>query len=425
MDESLTVWQRSGWGMPAGGPSWYVMKPEGYTACGAPIWRYDTRTRSTASDAVVNALVNPDGSSYELRIVPDEGFVARYICQPGGHGAGWPANLHTGTQVLSRGPDGKVRWRSGHHAALEANGPGQLHSPVRIAGLVKGCVGVADRICNPLAVWTEDGLYVGDLFDRKANDGQPGIAYAWGEYKGPLSGPARGHLFDRFALTQYDMLSNGILSLAPNGEVFYTTTGANNAPFYRVTGWDELKRQQGKLVIKRPVVKPEETGTGLSATYFPAPDFQGEATHRTDPQVWFGVKQSSPVKEWPLPAITSNATSAVWEGFIQPRFTEPGRLLVYLDMGLQDPKPVPPQRMRLWVNGKLELDYWDKREFRQNRVPTRWLDWKAGERVAIKLEYSCSKPADELGLCWESSSVPVQHIPTACLYPGRKTKEDQ
>jgi hypothetical protein len=419
MDESLTVWQRSGWGMPAGGPSWYVMKPEGYTACGAPIWRYDTRTRSTASDAVVNALVNPDGSSYELRIVPDEGFVARYTCQPGGHGAGWPANLHTGTQVLSRGPDGKVRWRSGHHAAVEANGPAQLHSPVRIAGLVKGCVGVADRVCNPLAVWTEDGLYVGDLFDRKANDGQPGIAYAWGEYKGPLSGPARGHLFDRFALTQYDMLSNGILSLAPNGDVFYTTTGANNAPFYRVTGWEELKRQQGKIVLKEPVAKPAETGTGLTATYYSEAEFAGEETRRTDPQVWFGVKQSSPTKAWPLPEITGGSCSAVWEGFIQPRFTEPGRLLVYLDMGLQDPKPVPPQRMRLWINGKLELDYWDKREFRQNRVPTRWFDWKAGERVAIKLEYSCSKPADELGLCWESPSVPVQHIPAACLHPRK------
>ncbi|MEI6518642.1 MAG: FlgD immunoglobulin-like domain containing protein [bacterium] len=420
MDESLTVWQRSGWGMPAGGPSWYVMKPEGYTPCGAPIWRYDTRTRSTASDEVVHALINPDGSSYELRIPKGEGYYVPGVNRVGGHGLGWPSTMHDGTQVLSRGPDGKVHWRAGNHAALEANAPGQLHSPVRIAGLVKGCVGVADRVGNPLAVWTTDGLYVGDLFDRKANDGQPGIAYAWGEYKGPLSGPVRGHLFDRFALTQYDMLSNGILSLAPNGDVFYTTTGANNAPFYRVTGWDELKRQQGKLMIKQLVAKSEETGTGLAATYHSAPEFQGDATHRVDPQVWFGGKVSATKKDWPLPEITGGSCSAVWEGSIQPRFSEPGRLFVYVDCGVQDPKVTPPQRVRLWVNGKLELDYWDKRNWDQVHLPTRWFDWKVGERMTIKLEYSCNKPADELGLCWESPSVPVEHIPAMCLYPKKE-----
>ncbi|MFM9196201.1 MAG: FlgD immunoglobulin-like domain containing protein [Planctomycetia bacterium] len=426
MDEELTVWQRSGWGMPAGGPSWYVMKPEGYTACGAPIWRYDTRTRSTASDAIVHALVDPDGSSYELRITTGEGYYVPGVQRVGGHGLGWPSTMHDGTQVLSRAPDGTIRWRSGHHAALEANGPAQLHSPVRIAGILKGCVGVADRVGNPLAVWTTDGLYVGDLFDRKANDGQPGIAYAWGQYKGPVSDAAsvrgatgHGIPFDRFALTQYDMLSNGILSVSPAGEVFYTTTGANNAPFYRVTGWGELKRQQGEIVIKEASVKPAETGVGLSATWFSKPDFQGDPTRLTDGQIWFGGTLSATKKAWPLPAITGGPCSAVWEGTIQPRFTEPGRLLVYLDLGRQDPKLPPPQRMRLWVNGKLELDSWDKRGFDEAHLPTRWLDWKAGERVAVKLEYSCDKPSDELGLCWESPSLPVQHIPAACLHPAK------
>lgn len=418
MADDLTLWQRSGWYMKPGGPSWYVMKPDGYTKCGAPIWRYDTRTRSNAPDAILHAIVNPDGSSFEARITDGEGYISNGVAQTGGHGGGWPSTLAGGTLVVNRLPDGRVRWQSGYHSPTGTNDPGQLHSPVRIAGIVKGCVGVADHVFNPLAVWTTDGLYVGDLFDRKANGGQPGVAYAWGEYKGPLSGKERGYYFDRNALTAYDMNGNSLLSLTPNGDVFYTTTGVNNAPIYRVTGFDELKRQQGKIIVEKPAEKPVETGTGLSALYYAQPDFNGEATPRLDSQIWFGGKTSVIKKPWPLPEITGNTFSAVWEGYVQPRFTEPGRLLVYLDMGVQR-QDLQPHRMRLWVNGKLELDYWDKRAWNEVHLPTRLLDMNAGKRTPIKLEYSCTKPADELALCWESPSVEVQHIPTTCLYPKK------
>jgi hypothetical protein len=137
--------------------------------------------------------------------------------------------------------------------------------------------------------------------------------------------------------------------------------------------------------------------------------------------VWDGLDQkvSATKKDWPLPEIAAGPFSAVWEGFIQPRFTEPGRLFVSVDCGLQDPKLPPPQRVRFWVNGKLELDYWAARAWDQVHLPTRWFAWQASERVAIKLEYSCNRPSDELGLCWEGPSVPVQHIPAACLYPRK------
>src|SRR5262249_48168488 len=163
----------------------------------------------------------------------------------------------------------------------------------------------------------------------------------------------------------------------------------------------------GKLVLSKSVAPPVDKGTGLSATYFPQPDFKGEPTRRVDPQLWFGGKVSAIYKPWPLPAIISNACSVVWEGFVQPRFTEPGRLLVYLDTGQHDQGPLP-QRVRLWVNGKLEIDAWDKRGYLEIHLPTRQFDWKAGERVPIKLEYSCQQPSDEVGLCWESPSLEVQ-----------------
>ena len=418
LGDDLSLVQRTGWGIAPDQPSWIVLKPEGYTKCGAPMWNYTTRTGSIATGLVAQARINDDGSSYEVRMTQGEGYTANGVSGTGGHGFSWPANLDGGTEVLRRGPDGRVRWRSGNHAPVEKNDPGQLHSPLRIAGLVHDCVGVADHIGNPLAVWTTDGLYVGDLFDRRADDGLPGMVYCWFEYRGPIpAGKDRGQYFDHWALNQYDMVSAGLLSLAPNGDAFYMGCGLNNSPIYRVTGWKELKRQQGRIVIGQPVTKPAETGTGLAATYYPLPEFKGEPVRRTDGQVWFGVKSSFAKKPWPLPEITSNACSAVWEGSVQPRFTEPGRLLVYLDLSAQDQKAPPPQRMRLWVNGKVELDYWEHRDFRAVHLQTRQLDWHAGERVSVRLEYSCSQPADELSLCWESPSVEVQHVPAGCLYP--------
>lgn len=418
MEDDLSVWQRSGWGMPPGGPSWYLMRPTGYTRVGAPIWKLDQRTRSIADGGMMHTRFNADGSTYEVRIVRGEGYTSNGVSSTGGHGFSWPANLDDSTQFVRRNADGRVMWKVGRHAPVEKNDPGQLHAPLRVAGVVRDCVGVADHIGNPLAVWTTDGLFVGDLFDRRADDGLPGMAYCWFEYRGAIPREKqRGEFFDKWAVNQYDMVSNGLLSRAGNGDVFYMSTGLNSAPLYRITGWDELQRQQGELVLRNTVAKPVEAGSGLSATYFPAPDFKGEPERRVDGPLWFGVKTSRAKKPWPLPAIAAGACSVVWEGSIQPKFTEPGRLLVYTDLSVQDPKAPPPQRVRLWVNGKLELDYWDHRDFREIHLRTRQFDWKAGERVPVRVEYSCDKPSDELSLCWESPSVEVQHIPANCLYP--------
>lgn len=118
---------------------------------------------------------NDDGSTYQVRIVKGEGYVSNGVSNTGGHGFSWPANLDDSTQVVHRGADGRVRWKVGHHAPVEKDDPGELHAPMRIAGVVHDCAGVAEHIANPLAVWTTNGLYVGDLLDRRTDDGLPGI----------------------------------------------------------------------------------------------------------------------------------------------------------------------------------------------------------------------------------------------------------
>ena len=97
-----------------------------------------------------------------------------------GHATAWPANLSGSVAFAKWDATGKLVWKVGNKArSISEQRRGQLHAPVRVLGEVNGCIGVADRIAQPAEFWTTDGLYVGGLFDHRADDGLPAASYAW------------------------------------------------------------------------------------------------------------------------------------------------------------------------------------------------------------------------------------------------------
>ncbi len=91
----------------------------------------------------------------------------------------WPVNGSDTAAVVQWDAHGNVLWRAGLHAARPDAPRGLLYAPVRFAGRMNGCIGVCDRIAHPCEFWTDDGLYAGGLFDRRAPDGRPARDYAW------------------------------------------------------------------------------------------------------------------------------------------------------------------------------------------------------------------------------------------------------
>ena len=69
---------------------------------------------------------------------------------------------------------------------------------------------------------------------------------------------AQGGLYAGLAALQYDWMLGGSLIQRPNGEVIFIGSGFNNCPTYRVTGWEDFQRQEGKVTVKSHIAEAAE-----------------------------------------------------------------------------------------------------------------------------------------------------------------------
>ena len=145
--------------------------------------------------------------------------------------------------------------------------------------------GFADYIENPGEFWTEDGLFIGGVFDKHVQGPHP-RAYSWFR----LNYNGSDDYVNNLALLQYDMLLGGNLATRRNGDVLFFACGWNNMPVYRVTGWDQIKRQQGTVTVSASVGAAARKGTGLRAEYFANGTLEGNAAARVDQRLWFDEK---------------------------------------------------------------------------------------------------------------------------------------
>lgn len=337
------------------------------------------------------------GNWYSMLEGSGDGFLATSTYAPG-HATAWPGNLSGSAAVAKWDAAGQLVWKVGSKAASMDNQlRGQLHAPVRVLGEVSGCIGVADRIVQPAEFWTTDGLYVGGLFDHRANDGLGANYYSWWQADRKLW-PSKT---ENESPIDYDMVTGGMLFQRRNGDVIYCADGWNNLPTYRITGWDKFVRQQGSLRVTASSKPAAETGTGLAARYEPS------KRETVAPQIWFGDEPRK--KRWP--DSIGNEFTASWSGRIEPRFSESYFLHLYVG---KDAKNLP-EEARLWIDGRLVIDTTKNAKANVTRFRTDPLPLTASKPVPIKLEYK-KTGSGELHLSWESLSQSIEHIPTSALY---------
>lgn len=428
--DDLSVIKNSGWDAV----NWLRFPPQGYTDKGYPIWDWSKSEPAPINSSLSTAdvLFAPDGDIYQITRGGGDGFVGLDTWALG-YGYNWPANLTDATGVRKWTADGKLIWTVGSMASRGKEGTrGRLNFPVHFAGLVNGTVGVCDRVVQPVAFWTEDGLYAGELLDRRADDGLPPRMYAWGQASSDDFNPQTGR-----AGFQFDMGLGGSLVKRPNGEVIFVGAGFNYCPVYRVTGWDEFERLEGTVNVAAPASESPQNGSGLKGEFFANPKWEGNPVMAAiTPRIWFeparGAKQRPPTKNWnwpdngskaatpsldsvldgpgetkaPTPSVPflAGPSSARWTGWIEPRFTEAYTFGIYRKEG----------NARLWIGGKLVAGpFTQERVFKLYSAP---IALEAGKKYPIKLEWAGPRGGGELHLVWESLSQPISHVPKEALF---------
>ena len=347
---------------------------------------------------------------------------SRYQGRKGAYADWWPASTIAGAAVLRWNKEGAPLWDVGALDSDLKRTNGRMHFPTRISGKVHGNIGIADRLVNVCEFWTRDGLYIGGVLDKRADDGLPDRVYHWWRKDRDV----RKDYVNNVALLQYDMLVGGALVEEGDDSALFFGAGWNNSPVYRITGWDRFSRQRGTVTVTADTAErlPHASGNGggLRATYFNGTAIEGEPiAERTAEQIRFDrKKRSRPHRPWPEAINADEPFSARWTGRIEPRFSETYQLLVLLG---RDGKQ-HPEKLRIWVDGKLKLDTWtDTQRFKNGRARLYIddLDWTVGERVPLRIEYGRTG-AGSLHLCWISPSQAVEHVPATHLHPSTTSK---
>ena len=415
MDRNWNLWLQSGWEPTA----FYTLPFGGWSKKNAniPTWDYSKIVGGPQLPDVLQQ--NPDyGSIY----VDASGTVHQTrgaMRMPGDerHGHFWPAIESSVARYM--------RWSPGKHPTLKSiTGKHMTHmgqskenvftQPGVIIGEAKGVVSAADRAGQPTGVTfdRDSGLYVGNLLDKRADDGLPDWVY--NPWKRVDFGG--GQLFE-----------------LKDGRVLWLMQDWNNHAVMEISGLDKIRRVQGKVRLDRVPAVAAGKGTGLTGTYFRKPGFQDKAFTRLDSFFRIGPRntndQGHKSKVWLKrlndAKVPTDALSVVWEGALEPPVTEDYQLSIYLT-----------GTVKLYLDGKLLLD--SKQSSRPlykglqsnmsgkaSVVLSKAVRLPAGKRVQIRIEWNSTGRIRErfLGyngpmfhLHWESPMHDRLAIPTRYMY---------
>jgi hypothetical protein len=448
----------------------------GITRC-APVWqdgvpRYDWN----AAEVVVRAPRHECMWGSALSGAPRgawqdfEGNYYVYYCGAlrDAHPTYWPAKNFGKVRFARWDRHGNLLWQTGRAAAYgkpnvletvlrvgaekaglpsspSARPTGQFQQPSGVAGETENAIVMGDRLGTHHKVWTKDGLYAGQLFDRRVDDGLPDRIYAW-HYDVP------GRRGGSSSLLDMDNVHGARIFQRDDGTLLYYAPGRNNVPVYKIHGWDGWERYETVVSVDAPPHAAGE-GRGLRAAYYGDTDFSGiPVATRIEEQVWHGMAgtnwrkgglidggRGGPLFDFSDPRTLTFDETAVspaidmqqgfavrWTGRVEAPLSEPFRFVTY-----------QRGRVRLWLDGQLVIDAWDEaREIEE----TKPIQLQAGERVSVRLEFNTESvkkapPAPRGGpvnldfyrdknkpacsLLWESPTLERERIPTGFLYPAR------
>ncbi|MET0262969.1 MAG: PA14 domain-containing protein, partial [Rariglobus sp.] len=386
-----------------------------------PVWNWATHTQLTTLAMPPDFTAAEIGEAAMLHLYKDPAsqalygtFTGRRDEKFGRYGNGFVNDDQGLVRLLKWNSAGSLLWQTGgHHPESGFNmglptPPGVFHQPVLILGKINGNLVVQDRLANPGQVWTDDGLYAGNLLDHRAADGLPDIVYKWF-----LDNAGND------ALIQSDCMV-GSINKTPGGDVYWMANGRQAPVVYKITGWDGWQTASGSIVVATTPASATFSGTGLQGEYFNNPSLAGSpAVTRTDASLWFddALTGGHITALWgvnpPHAAITTADYSVRWTGFVEAPLGENFNLIVETETN---------SKVRLWIDGQLLVDSWKigvtpvhggVSHQRVRRLASK--SFEAGRRYALRLEYARGTAPAEVHLYWESPTMERLHIPAKFL----------
>jgi len=144
-------------------------------------------------------------------------------------------------------------------------------------------------------------------------------------------------------------------------------------------------------------VVSESSGDGLNATYFDSKGFRSINFSRIDPKIDFIWGDGKPHD-----SIYPNTFSILWNGYIEPRYSENYTFYAYSDEGV-----------RVYINNIKVVDDWSAHAARE-RSGSIYLE--GGKKHSIKVEYYEDMGNAALRLFWSSQSQEKEIVPQSQLY---------
>ncbi|RDC66119.1 PA14 domain-containing protein [Adhaeribacter pallidiroseus] len=164
---------------------------------------------------------------------------------------------------------------------------------------------------------------------------------------------------------------------------------------WKINGLNTIREQ----AIPIKLVAKEQ---GLLGQYFAGTDLNNFniITTRVDPLINFRWLDGKPANT----NLTSSENFSVsWMGYVKPLYSEEYTFFTNSNDGV-----------KLWVDGKLLIDKWQKQTVTQNSAT---ITLKSGKRYPIRLEYFQHLKPAAVSLSWASLSQHKQIIPAAQLSP--------
>jgi hypothetical protein len=196
--------------------------------------------------------------------------------------------------------------------------------------------------------------------------------------------------------------AGGFLSLLAGAVDYFLSPLAGSGETMRVqpvSGQPYMLTKLGKVNIAPFAPTVWGNGNGLKAEYFNDTNFSKPVVTRTDSAVCFldwnqlGVHYK----------ITGLSYSIRWTGKVMPHYSEPITFHVETGGGV-----------RLYVDGKLILDSWP--EPYPTTLKSSAISLVAGQKYDIKLEYFNTDNRSNIGLKWQSASLPLEYVPIDQLF---------
>ena len=169
----------------------------------------------------------------------------------------------------------------------------------------------------------------------------------------------------------------------------------------RHMSWDECSAADSrKLTIPAERLRPAaagEGGEGLTGEYFRNAALEGEpAAVRTDPQVSFDRTGQAPD-----PLFSTPPVSVRWTGQLVPPIDGEYEICLTADGGV-----------RMWLGGEQVVDAWEDQDGATEH--TVWAEFRAGEPVDVKIEYTNTGSEAAARLAWvvpRANVEPDEHDP--------------